>query len=326
MECRQLFCSKWMDLLFFMSCLSRIGSTYFADTDFPSWTQAGVCFSIYTLQDILRVNGKWQIFGEFGFVVEKELLDPDFFLEYFRLLAGKKSALKEKEWQEILAWNRMPGEHYMTWEIWERIIALLKERKQNSEDDRLKPQPLSNFCNIVVYLSSQNPKNPFLRENIINFGRFLVEHQMTLVFGGSNCGMMKLLADTVLENGGKVIGIFSRCLPAKLIRDDLTEKIMTDSLAERKAEMLKRADAIVALPGSFGTWDELFDALEQKKLGNIHCPIGVLDFRGFYRSLFQMIQESVGYGLTLRRHQSLLKSAEDPEKLFLEFAEELNAR
>ena len=126
--------------------------------------------------------------------------------------------------------------------------------------------------NVVVYLGSADIAAPQYRQAVIDLANYLADHDMTLVFGGSSCGMMKLLADTMLARNGKVIGIFTKSLPKKFIRHDLTEGVITENLAERKGEMLKRADAIVALPGSIGTFDELFDALAQKKLGAINCP------------------------------------------------------
>ena len=140
--------------------------------------------------------------------------------------------------------------------------------------------------NVTVYLGSAEITDPKFRQAVIDLANFLAEHGMTLIFGGSSCGMMKLLADTMLARNGKVIGVFTKSLPGKFIRHDLTESVITENLAERKAEMLKRADAIVALPGSIGTFDELFDALAQKKLGAITCPIGVLNVDGFFDPLF----------------------------------------
>lgn len=125
--------------------------------------------------------------------------------------------------------------------------------------------------NVAVYLGSADVSNLAFRQAVIDLADYLADHDMTLVFGGSSSGMMKLLADTMLARNGKVIGVFTKSLPEKFIRLDLTEAVITGNLAERKAEMLKRADAIVALPGSIGTLDELFDALAQKKLGLINC-------------------------------------------------------
>ena len=103
--------------------------------------------------------------------------------------------------------------------------------------------------NVAVYLGSADVADPLFRQAVIDLANYLADHDMTLVFGGSNTGMMKLLADTMLSKNGKVVGVFTKSLPERLLRHDLTEAIITENLAERKAEMLRRADAIVALPG-----------------------------------------------------------------------------
>ena len=172
---------------------------------------------------------------------------------------------------------------------------------------------------VAVYLGSADIADPQYRQAVIDLADYLADHDMTLVFGGSNTGMMKLLADTLLAKNGEVVGVFTKSLPERLIRHDLTEAIITENLAERKAEMLKRADAIVALPGSIGTFDELFDALAQKKLGLINCHIGVLDVNGFFDPLFELLQNSRNIGFTSEKSFAMLKSGKTPEELFQKF-------
>ena len=99
----------------------------------------------------------------------------------------------------------------------------------------------------------------------------------------------------------------------------MTEAIITENLAERKAEMLKRSDAIVALPGSIGTLDELFDALAQKKLGLINCHIGVLDVNKFFDPLFELLQNSRNLGFTSEKAFAMLQRGKTPEELFQKF-------
>ena len=173
--------------------------------------------------------------------------------------------------------------------------------------------------NVAVYLGSADVHNQVFRQAVIDLADYLADHDMTLVFGGSNCGMMKLLADTMLVRNCNVIGVFTKSLPEKFIRHDLTESVITENLAERKNEMIKRADAIIALPGSIGTFDELFDALAQKKLGLINCYIGVLDVNGFFDPLFELLQNSRNIGFTSERTLDMLRSGKTPEELFQKF-------
>jgi uncharacterized protein (TIGR00730 family) len=169
---------------------------------------------------------------------------------------------------------------------------------------------------VAVYLGSADIADQKFRQAVIDLANYLADHDMTLVFGGSSCGMMKLLADTMLARNGKVIGVFTRSLPEKLIRHDLTESIITENLAERKSEMLKHADAVVALPGSIGTFDELFDALAQKKLGAVSCPIGVLNIDGFFDPLFELLKKSMAAGFTSQKAFAMLQSGRTPAELF----------
>ena len=173
---------------------------------------------------------------------------------------------------------------------------------------------------IAVYLGSSKPAAQVYRQAVIDFAEYLADHDMTLIFGGSNAGMMKLLADTMLRRNGKVIGIFTKSLSQRLFRDDLTEAFMTEDLAERKAEMLKRADAVVALPGSLGTFDELFDALAQRKLGAVSCPVGVLNVNGFFDPVFELLKNSREAGFSSAKTEALLQSGKTPEELFRKLA------
>ena len=185
----------------------------------------------------------------------------------------------------------------------------------------MKQEKLRKIRSVAVYCASRPPHSPEYAEAVIAFGKYLAEHRMTLVYGGSNVGLMKLLADTVLENGGRVNGIFSSALPDSLKHPNLNECITTRNLAERKAEMLKRADAVVALPGSFGTWDELFDALALRKMKTGHKhPVGILNIGGYYDPLLELIERSVQLGFTSPKNRNLLKTGKTPEQLFKQLA------
>ncbi len=181
---------------------------------------------------------------------------------------------------------------------------------------------LARIKTVAVYCGAHSVDDPVFDKAVVALGNFLAEHQMTLVFGGSNVGTMKLLADTVLERGGKVVGIFTENLTEKLLHPGLTESYTAETLTERKAEMLKRVDAVIALPGSFGTWDELFDALALRKVGKggHKCPIGVLNVNGYYDLLLKFIEQSVKVGFTTPKFAGLLKSGRTVDELFVQLA------
>ena len=121
---------------------------------------------------------------------------------------------------------------------------------------------------VAVYCGSRTPMDEAYEEAAVGLAKFIAAHGMTLVFGASNVGTMKTVADAALAAGGKVVGVFTTNLPMSLAHPGLTELVVTHSLAERKREMIERADALVALPGGLGTLDELFDALALRRVKN----------------------------------------------------------
>lgn len=181
---------------------------------------------------------------------------------------------------------------------------------------------ISRIRSVAVYCSSRLPTDPVYADAAAGLGRFLAAHAITLVYGGSNSGLMKILADSVLENGGAVTGVFTSGLSGELRHTGLTECLVSATLAERKAEMLRRADAAIALPGGFGTWDELFDALALRKIrsGGHKLPVGIFNVNGFFDPLLRLIARSIDEGFVSARHRELLKVGSTPEELFRQLA------
>ena len=153
---------------------------------------------------------------------------------------------------------------------------------------------------IAVYCGASVPAKEIYAESAAELGKLLADKNITLVFGGSAAGTMKIVADAVLENGGKAIGVFPAELPESLLHKGLTEVYFSSNLAERKAKMIELADALIALPGSIGTWDELFDALAVCKIsrGRKTMPIIALNINGFYEPLKVLLKNSVEAGFT----------------------------
>ncbi len=186
---------------------------------------------------------------------------------------------------------------------------------------KMKEEKLKRIRCVAVYCSSRMPVSSVYVEATADFGRYLAEHGMSLVYGGSNIGLMKVLADTVLENGGTVYGVFPAAFPESLRHLRLSGCSVVETLAERKAEMLRRADVAVALPGAFGTWDELFDALALRKTKQGHCrSVGVLNVNGYFDPLLEWIERSIQEGFASPKCRHLLKSGKTPELLFKQLA------
>lgn len=169
--------------------------------------------------------------------------------------------------------------------------------------------------NIAVYCASLPGNNPAYCNAAAKLGKLLAEHGIGLVYGGSDCGTMKVLAEAVLANHGNATGIFPEGFRAELLHPGLTRSITVRNLAERKARMLELADAAIALPGGFGTFDELFDAYCLYKLGYHRKPCGLLNIAGYYDGLIRFIGHGVAEGLISRGDRDRLLTAEQPEEL-----------
>ncbi len=128
-------------------------------------------------------------------------------------------------------------------------------------------------------------------------GKLLAEKQYSLVYGGASVGLMGIIADAVLMNGGEAIGVIPNDLKRKEIaHPKLTQLIEVSSMHERKQVMSDLSDAVIALPGGFGTLDELFEMLTWSQLGYHQQPIAVLNIDGFYDHLQAHIVHMVEKG------------------------------
>ncbi|WP_405006246.1 TIGR00730 family Rossman fold protein [Kitasatospora purpeofusca] len=147
------------------------------------------------------------------------------------------------------------------------------------------------------------------------FARLLGEGGHTLVWGGSNAGLMGLLADGVKEAGGRLVGISVEFLKHKAY-DGADELVTTADLAERKAELLARADAVVVLVGGLGTLDEVTEVLELKKHALHDKPVVVLDTEGFYAGLRTQLERMDAEGFLPRPLGELITFADAPAQVF----------
>ncbi len=164
---------------------------------------------------------------------------------------------------------------------------------------------------VLVYLGATMPANPIFVDAVRELGKELATRHIKLVFGGSDEGTMTVLANAVMENGGELVGVFPKTLPERFLNKNLPEVIITEDIAQRKQEMLRLSDAALAMPGSFGTWDELFDALELAKVELLHGrapkPIGLLNLNGFYDGIALLLQRSIDEGYTTPQYKDLLR-------------------
>ena len=156
---------------------------------------------------------------------------------------------------------------------------------------------MAEVTSLCVYCGSSSGENPEYAEQARAFGAEMARRDITLVYGGGNVGLMGVVADAVLACGGKVIGVIPRQLvDREVAHAGLTELQVVDTMHQRKTRMFELSDAFVALPGGFGTLDEMFEMLTWSQLGLHGYPCAFLDVRGYYAPLRGMMDHMVGEG------------------------------
>jgi uncharacterized protein (TIGR00730 family) len=145
--------------------------------------------------------------------------------------------------------------------------------------------------------------------------RLLVDNRFGIVYGGGSIGLMGQVAKTTLELNGDIIGVIPQfMMDVEWGNPDVTDMRITETMAERKRLLIDLADAIIVLPGSTGTMDELFDALSDKKLGLLWKPIVILNTNGFYNGLKNQLQTMVDYKFMTHKHLSAVTFVDTPEE------------
>ena len=169
---------------------------------------------------------------------------------------------------------------------------------------------------IVVFCGASMSNDSILNMKAIEFGKLLAFKNIQLVYGGAKIGLMGNIANGVLENRGKVIGVIPEFLTSKeIVHESLTELIITETMHERKLKMHEISDGIVALPGGFGTLEELFEMLSWAQLGLHKKPIGVLNINGFYDDLLSFIEVMIEKELLKPSYKKLVLVANNADKL-----------
>jgi hypothetical protein len=147
-------------------------------------------------------------------------------------------------------------------------------------------------------------------------GRALASRGLGLVYGGASVGMMGALADSVLAAGGEVVGVIPRALVEREIaHTGLSELHVVETMHARKATMVELADAFVAMPGGFGTLDELFEVTTWAQLGLHRKPIGLLDLDGWFSPLVAYVEQALEAGLLKPEYRALWTTAGDVDSL-----------
>ena len=150
---------------------------------------------------------------------------------------------------------------------------------------------------LCVYCGSSAGRHPEYAEQARAFGAEMARRGIALVYGGGKVGLMGTVADAVLAGGGRVVGVIPRQLvELEVAHPDLSELVVVETMHQRKTRMYELSDAFVALPGGFGTMDEMFEMLTWAQLGLHRYPCAFLDVRGYYRNLRTMMDHMVDEG------------------------------
>jgi uncharacterized protein (TIGR00730 family) len=164
--------------------------------------------------------------------------------------------------------------------------------------------------NICVFCGSGTGYHPAYEAAARDLGQRILEEEMRLVYGGGDIGLMGILANTVLEGGGEVIGVIPRFLYDKEVgHDGLTRLFIVDSMHERKQKMAELSQGFAALPGGIGTMEELFEIFTWTQLSLIKRPVALLNVHGYFDPLLAFLEKMVHEGfLRPETHDSLIRS------------------
>jgi uncharacterized protein (TIGR00730 family) len=174
---------------------------------------------------------------------------------------------------------------------------------------------------VCVFCGSAAGANPVYAITARELGRELAERKLALVYGGGRVGLMGEVATAALASGGAVIGVIPHSLALKEVaQEDCTELVVVNTMHERKSLMADRADAFVALPGGYGTCDELFEILTWAQLGIHQKPVVILNVNGFFAPLLAWLDHIVIEGLLKPKHRELLLVADSVPELFAKLA------
>ena len=170
--------------------------------------------------------------------------------------------------------------------------------------------------NICVFCGSNFGQDTVYRQAATAMGQALVQGGWGLVYGGGSVGMMGVIADAVLGAGGNVIGVIPEKLAVvELLHTGVRDMRVVPTMHVRKALMAELSERFIALPGGYGTFEELFEVITWAQLGMHAKPIGILNTNGYFDALLEFIDRSIADGFIKPAHRGLFVVSADPEDL-----------
>ncbi|KAI5353726.1 PREDICTED: cytokinin riboside 5'-monophosphate [Prunus dulcis] len=193
---------------------------------------------------------------------------------------------------------------------------------ENNQQQQQQAPMKSRFKRICVFCGSSPGKNPSYQLAAIQLGKQLVERNIDLVYGGGSIGLMGQVSQAVYDGGRHVLGVIPRTLmPREITGEPVGEVRAVSGMHQRKAEMARQADAFIALPGGYGTLEELLEVITWAQLGIHDKPVGLLNVDGYYNSLLSFIDKAVDEGFIDPAARHIIVSAQTAQELMCKLEE-----
>ena len=174
---------------------------------------------------------------------------------------------------------------------------------------------------VCVFCGSSMGNDVRYQEAAAQLGEVLAQYDCTLYYGGGNVGIMKIIADKMIEKGREVVGVMPNLiLDMEIGHDGISKMIETDSMSERKTILINESDAFIAMPGGFGTLDELFEIIVLNQLRITDKPVALYNTLNYYDDLIKFIDHAVKQGFIRKEHRDNIIVSDNPETLFKELS------
>ncbi|CAM8963695.1 unnamed protein product [Rhodiola kirilowii] len=187
---------------------------------------------------------------------------------------------------------------------------------------KISASGISKFKRVCVYCGSRVGHKAAYSIAALELAKLLVDRQIDLVYGGGSVGLMGLVSQTVFNGGRHVLGVIpTDLLPMELLGETTGEVKIVSDMHQRKSEMAKYADAFIALPGGYGTMEELLEIITWSQLGIHTKPVGILNVDGYYDSLLALFDKGVEEGFIEHSARQIIISASNPAELLQKMEE-----
>lgn len=174
---------------------------------------------------------------------------------------------------------------------------------------------------VCVFCGSSMGNDVRYQEAAAQLGEVLAQNNCTLYYGGGNVGLMKIIADKMIEKGKNVVGVMPNLiLDMEIGHEGISQMIKTESMSERKTILINEAEAFIAMPGGFGTLDEFFEIIVLNQLRITDKPIALYNTLNYYDSMIQFIDHAVSQGFIRKEHRDNIIINDNPEILFKELS------